>query len=132
MVKIVGIIGSLRPEAYSASALEQASDRLKALGAEVEIIDLRQMNLPFCNGGSDYPDYPDVEILRAKVKAADGLILATPDELRASIGQSNGINQRLGGSVQQQRTKRYENYCALGSRLGYSRTNCHRTSLASF
>ena len=37
------------------------------------------MQLPFCNGGDDYPDYPDVERLRSAVKQADGLILATPE-----------------------------------------------------
>jgi len=79
MVKIVGMVGSLRTDAYSALALKQACDRVAALGAEVEILDLREMNLPFCNGGSDYPDYPDVDILRDQVKAADGLILATPE-----------------------------------------------------
>ena len=79
MVKIVGIVGSLRPEAYSATALQQAIERVQSLGAEVEIIDLRKMKLPFCDGGSDYPDYPDVNVLRDKVKAADGLILATPE-----------------------------------------------------
>ncbi|MGL4881037.1 MAG: NADPH-dependent FMN reductase [Waterburya sp.] len=79
MVKIVGIIGSLRPDAYSALALQQAINRVQALGAETEILDLREMNLPFCDGGSDYPDYPDVDLLRDKVKAANGLILATPE-----------------------------------------------------
>lgn len=79
MVKIVGITGSLRPGSYSALALEQAVNRVKALGAEVEILDLRDLKLPFCDGGDEYPDYPDVEILREKVKAADGLILATPE-----------------------------------------------------
>lgn len=79
MVKIVGITGSLRTDSYSALALQQAIDRVKALGAEAEIIDLREINLPFCDGGDEYPDYPDVEILRGKVKAADGLILATPE-----------------------------------------------------
>ncbi len=79
MVKIVGITGSLRDGSYSALALEQAVNRVKALGAEVEILDLRDMKLPFCDGGDEYPDYPDVEILREKVKAADGLILATPE-----------------------------------------------------
>ena len=79
MVKIVGITGSLRPGSYSALALEQAVNRVKALGAEVEILDLRELKLPFCDGGDEYPDYPDVEILREKVKAADGLILATPE-----------------------------------------------------
>ncbi|MGL6343627.1 MAG: NADPH-dependent FMN reductase [Waterburya sp.] len=79
MVKIVGIIGSLRPDAYSALALQQAINRVQALGAEAEILDLREMNLPFCDGGSDYPNYPDVDLLRDKVKAANGLILATPE-----------------------------------------------------
>jgi NAD(P)H-dependent FMN reductase len=79
MVKIVGIAGSLRPDSYSVQALKLAISRVEALGAGVEIIDLRQMNLPFCNGGDDYPDYPDVEKLRNAVKEADGLILVTPE-----------------------------------------------------
>jgi len=79
MVKIVGIVGSLRIDSYSALALQQAINRAEALGAEVEILDLKEMTLPFCDGGSEYPQYPDVEILQAKVKAADGLILATPE-----------------------------------------------------
>ena len=79
MVKIVGITGSLRTDSYTALALQQAVNRVQALDAEVEILDLREMKLPFCDGGSEYPDYPDVDILRDKVKAADGLILATPE-----------------------------------------------------
>ncbi|MGF1542668.1 MAG: NADPH-dependent FMN reductase [Pleurocapsa sp.] len=79
MVKIVGITGSLRQGSYSVLALKQAADRVQALGAEVEVIDLKDLKLPFCDGGDEYPDYPDVEILRDKVKAAGGLILATPE-----------------------------------------------------
>lgn len=79
MVKIVGIGGSLRPNSYSQLALSLAGQRVAALGAEVEILDLRTMQLPFCNGEKDYLDYPDVEQLRNTVKLADGLILATPE-----------------------------------------------------
>ena len=79
MVKIVGIGGSLRPESSSHQALRLVAQRVQALGAEVKILDLRSLNLPFCNGESDYPDYPDVERLRQTVKQADGLILATPE-----------------------------------------------------
>ena len=79
MVKIVGMTGSLRADSYSTLALQQAIDRVRALGAEAEIINLREMKLPFCDGGDEYPEYPDVEVMRAKVKAADGLILATPE-----------------------------------------------------
>ncbi len=79
MVKIVGIGGSLRADSYSQLALKVAAQRVEALGAEVEVLDLRQMNLPFCDGGDDYSAYPDVEKLQKAVSGADGLILATPE-----------------------------------------------------
>ncbi|MGA9383183.1 MAG: NADPH-dependent FMN reductase [Phormidium sp.] len=79
MVKIVGIGGSLREDSYSQLALKIAAQRIEALGAEVEILDLREMQLPFCNGEDEYPDYPDVEKLRNAVQQADSLILATPE-----------------------------------------------------
>ena len=79
MVKVVGIAGSLRPGSYSQQALEVAAQRVEALGAEVEIIDLRSLNLPFCDGGDDYSDYPDVARLSQTVKDADAIILSTPE-----------------------------------------------------
>jgi FMN reductase len=79
MVKIVGIGGSLRPGSYTQLALKIAAQRVEALGAEVEILDVREMQLPFCTGAKEYPEYPDVEKLRDTVTNADGLILATPE-----------------------------------------------------
>lgn len=79
MVKIVGIGGSLRTESYTQVALNITAQRVEALGAEVKILDLRQMQLPFCNGEEEYPDYPDVQRMRDAVSQADGLILATPE-----------------------------------------------------
>jgi FMN reductase len=79
MIKIVGINGSLRSGSYSAMALEVAISRVGALGVETEIIDLRKLSLPFCNGGDDYSDYPDVAKMQQTVKSAAGLILATPE-----------------------------------------------------
>ena len=79
MVKIVGIGGSLRSNSYSQQALKLAAQRVEAIGAEVKVLDLRSLELPFCDGESDYSKYPDVELLRATVKNADGLILATPE-----------------------------------------------------
>jgi FMN reductase len=79
MVKIVGLGGSLRPDSYTQIALKIAAQRVEALGAEVEILDVRELNLPFCHGGKDYSQYPDVQRLRDTVSATDGLILATPE-----------------------------------------------------
>lgn len=80
MVRFVGIGGSLRADSHSYQALNVAAERVRSLGAEVEVIDLRTLNLPFCRGGQDeYLDYPDVAYLRQAVKQADGLILSTPE-----------------------------------------------------
>ncbi|MBF2062978.1 MAG: NAD(P)H-dependent oxidoreductase [Calothrix sp. C42_A2020_038] len=79
MVKVVGIAGSLRADSYSQMALKVAAQRVQALGAEVEILDLRQMELPFCDGRDEYPDFPDVKRLQDAFQKADGLILATPE-----------------------------------------------------
>ncbi len=79
MVKFVGIAGSLRPNSYSHQALHIAVQRLEALGAEVNVLDLRTMRLPFCDGGDAYPDYPDVAMMSNAVKEADGVVLATPE-----------------------------------------------------
>ncbi|MGL5081305.1 MAG: NADPH-dependent FMN reductase [Microcoleaceae cyanobacterium] len=79
MIKIVGLAGSLRSESYSQQALVIAAQRVEALGAEIEVLDLRSLHLPFCDGGDEYPDHPDVERLRETVKQAQGLILSTPE-----------------------------------------------------
>lgn len=79
MLKVVGISGSLREGSYSLQALHVAAARIEALGVPVEILDLRSLHLPFCDGGEDYPAYPDVQTLRQSVTAADAIILATPE-----------------------------------------------------
>jgi FMN reductase len=79
MVKIVGIAGSLRPDSYSHMAMNIAAQKVAVLGAKVEVLDLRQLHLPFCDGGSEYPNYPDVKRLQDTVSGADGLILVSPE-----------------------------------------------------
>jgi FMN reductase len=79
MVKIVAIAGSLRQDSTSQMALNLAAQRVEALGAEIEVLDLREMKLPFCDGGDEYPDYPDVKRLQEAFSRADGIILATPE-----------------------------------------------------
>ncbi|NJL97328.1 MAG: NAD(P)H-dependent oxidoreductase [Synechococcaceae cyanobacterium SM2_3_2] len=77
--KLVAIGGSLRPESHTYQALQSLAQRIRARGVELEILDLRQMTLPFCDGSGDYNDFPDVARLQEAVKQADGVILATPE-----------------------------------------------------
>jgi FMN reductase len=78
-MKVVGIAGSLRAGSHSQMALNVAMQRVEALGAEVEILDLRSLNLPFCDGGDDYSAYPGVAVMQQAVSEADAIVLATPE-----------------------------------------------------
>lgn len=78
-IKIVGIGGSLRSSSHSYQALNIALKEIAALGVDVELLDLRELNLPFCDGSKTYPNYPDVLKLQTIVKQADGIILSTPE-----------------------------------------------------
>lgn len=78
-MKIAALGGSLRPHSFTYLALELALKKIQTRGISTELIDLRQMQLPFCTGERFYPDSPDVEKLRQSVQSAKGLLLATPE-----------------------------------------------------
>lgn len=78
-MKIVALGGSLRSHSYTYYTLEIALARLEAQGIYGELIDLRGLKLPFCNGEGHYPDYPDVEVLRQCIQSATGILIATPE-----------------------------------------------------
>lgn len=78
-MNIAALGGSLRPQSFTYRALELALKKVEARGISTKLIDLRKLHLPFCNGQSLYPDYPDVEVLRQSIQSAAGLLLATPE-----------------------------------------------------
>ena len=76
---VVGICGSLRKESYTRRALRIALQGAEEAGAEARLIDLRDYELVFCDGG-DSSDVPkDVTRLCKDVKRAQGIILGTPE-----------------------------------------------------
>lgn len=77
--RICGISGSLREASFSQQALEIALHKAKAMGAEIQALHLKNLALPFCNGGDFYPEFPDVEILRESVLKADCLLISSPE-----------------------------------------------------
>jgi NAD(P)H-dependent FMN reductase len=79
-IRIVGICGSLRSGSFTRSALRLALEGAAELGAETQLIDLRDYELDFCHGEEKQRGYPaDVHKLRREVKQAQGIILATPE-----------------------------------------------------
>lgn len=79
-IRVAGIAGSIRPGSYTRSAVVHALRGAADAGAETELVDLRQYQLPFCDGGENEAAYPkDVFRLRDQIKRADGIILGTPE-----------------------------------------------------
>jgi chromate reductase, NAD(P)H dehydrogenase (quinone) len=76
-VRILGVAGSLRRGSFNAAALRAAQD-LAPTGMTIEIFDLAP--IPMYNDDVRLEGYPPpVADFRARIKAADGLLLATPE-----------------------------------------------------
>ena len=79
-VRVVAICGSLRTNSYTRLALRVALEGAAEVGAIPQLIDLRDYELVFCHGEEKKRGYPaDVHRLRRDVKAAQGIILGTPE-----------------------------------------------------
>ncbi len=79
-IRIVGLCGSLRAGSFTRPTLTLALEGAAELGAATALIDLRDYQLPFCDGNENEDRYPpDVARLRAEVKRAEGILLATPE-----------------------------------------------------
>ena len=78
-VKVIGICGSMRSTSYTQMALALALAGAEELGADTELIHLKDYELVFCNA-VDTDELPeDVHRLRNKVSEAQGIILGTPE-----------------------------------------------------
>jgi NAD(P)H-dependent FMN reductase len=79
-IQVAGICGSLRTGSFTRMALHVALAGAKEAGAQTRLIDLSEYHLIFCDGKEDESGYPkDVFTLREEVRAAQGIILATPE-----------------------------------------------------
>ena len=76
-VRILGIAGSLRRASFNAAAL-RAAQELAPDGLQIEPFDIAP--IPVYNEDVRQQGFPPpVEDLRAKIKAADGLLIVTPE-----------------------------------------------------
>src|ERR1039457_1349845 len=86
-VRVVGICGSLRKDSHTRMALQVALRGAEEAGAEAQLIDLRDYQLVFCDGGDRGGELPkDVERLCDEVRHAQGILLATPEYHGGSSG----------------------------------------------
>mgnify|MGYP000168042557 FL=1 len=74
--RVTAVCGSLRTESYTRKALAVALDEADAAGAETDLIDLREFDLPVFD--ADDGNAGDADRLRQQVARADSVLLGTP------------------------------------------------------
>ncbi|MEO8872090.1 MAG: NADPH-dependent FMN reductase [Candidatus Kapaibacterium sp.] len=79
-IRVLGICGSMRSRSATATAVGVALEGAKASGAEIDFLDLVDLDLPMCDAREDDASYPaSVHAFRARVAEAQGIILGTPE-----------------------------------------------------
>ncbi|MGB7068952.1 MAG: NAD(P)H-dependent oxidoreductase [Pyrinomonadaceae bacterium] len=95
MIKILALTGSLREGSYNKRVLKIAIEGAKRAGAEVTIIDLRDLPMPIYNADDQEKNGFDANAMKFQdlLKAHDGLLIASP-EYNGSIpgGLKNAID----------------------------------------
>lgn len=76
-MRIAVVCCSLNPESRSTGMAEYLRDPLVAVGVEIDWIDLRDFDLPLCDGSTVY-GRPAVQQLAQRLANADAVILALP------------------------------------------------------
>ena len=78
MTRVVAVSGSLRDGSYTTAALRYALDAAEAAGAETELIELAEADLPLYDPDRKLADAGDARELLATVREADGVLLGSP------------------------------------------------------
>ena len=68
---------SLRPESHSVVLARELAGELERVGKEVDLVDLREVELPFCDADECYRDSNVVRV-RAMIEEAASVTFATP------------------------------------------------------
>ncbi len=76
---ILGVSGSLGRDSATRGALDAALVGASRKGAEVRVVDLRDIDLPFCDGRPSDAYPASVQAWRLAVRDADGIIFASPE-----------------------------------------------------
>ena len=77
-LKMLVVIGSLHRDSVTRIVLNQAAQKFREDGCEVDVLDLQAEPLPLYNPDTAY-DAPQFDALQARVVKADVLVLGTPD-----------------------------------------------------
>src|SRR5688572_18744177 len=89
---IAAISGTSRPGNYTAHALAVTVDELRKRGHTVDLIDAREVTLTF----PGHPPTDDAQRLQTMIRAAHGVVLATPEYHGTFCAMTKLIIENLG------------------------------------
>lgn len=92
MPKVVSISGTNRPNNFTSFAVAIVNEELESLGHDVDYIDARELDLGFPGHGST----EDAGQLQDRIKAASGVLLATPEYHGSFSAMTKLIIENLG------------------------------------
>src|SRR4028119_2184322 len=93
-LKVVGVGGTLRENSASLGALRRALAAAGEAGAETELLDLRELDLPMYEPGKALEEYgPGVGRLVEELRGADAVLISTA----AHHGTLAGLTQNRPG-----------------------------------
>ena len=73
---VVAVCGSLRDESHTRTACGHVLDAASSAGAETELLDLREYDLPVFD--ADEREAGDAPVLRRRLREADAIVLGSP------------------------------------------------------
>jgi len=77
-LRVPAVVGSFRERSVTGGVMDHVSERLRAHGAQVDLLDLSFEPLPLYNPDTAYAE-PAFPALQARVVSADVYLLGTPD-----------------------------------------------------
>lgn len=112
--KILVVSCSLNPESNSRKLARAVTEILRAQ-ADVELVDLQEIELPFCDGGASY-GHDNVVAMTQKIQDAQCIIVATPIYNYNVTGALKNLVE-LTGSAWSEKVVGF--LCAAGGRSSY-------------
>lgn len=101
-MKVIGIVSSPKKNSNTAVLVDEVLKGAKSNGAEVEMINLQDYKVEFCVGcfkclnTGRCPIKDDFEMIKAKVKQADGIVLGSPTYMGTYNAELKKLLERFG------------------------------------
>jgi len=79
-IRLLAFAGSLRAGSFNRKLIRVLAAGANAAGAEVDLVELRELPFPVYDGDLESTDFPaNVRALQDRLAQADGLLIATPE-----------------------------------------------------